>query len=205
VLGKTGCDTEYVFRFSKPTAAEMDAAITQAISLPNQGAEWFDSVGRLKERSIPFGYAHDFASLQVGIGKAVFAAAQNALAEWKQFDLGWVRVANAEAVVGLDQIVAVEVQVLGLWSLNLSRIVQVMDTPARFGFVYATTALHVEQGEECFLLDFDPQTESVIYRLEAVSRPRNIFAKLAYPFTRAMQHRFAGESLMRMRDVVQRL
>ena len=113
-----------------------------------------------------------------------------------------MHVANPETTLALDQVVAVEVHTLGLWSLNLSRIVQIIDTPTQFGFAYATTPLHVEQGEERFLLDFDPETESVTYLLEAISRPQNIFAKLGYPVTRAMQHRFARESLKRMRDVV---
>jgi len=31
----------------------------------------------------------------------------------------------------------------------------------RFGFVYNTTAVHVEQGQERFVIDFDPESESV--------------------------------------------
>lgn len=113
--------------------------------------------------------------------------------------------ANQEADLTLGQIVAVEVRTLALWSLNLSRIVRTINSPTQFGFVYATTKLHVEQGEELFLLNFDPQTGSVTYSLEAISRPRNSFAKLGYPFTRAMQHRFARESLLHVRDVVRGL
>jgi uncharacterized protein (UPF0548 family) len=192
-----------VFRFSKPTAAQIEAAIREAASLPSKSSGWFESTGRLRERRIPFGYAHDFASLRIGSGETVFAAARSAFARWKQFDLCWVRVTDSEAALALGQIVAVEVHTLGLWSLNLSQIVQMIDTPTQFGFVYATTPLHVEHGEERFLLDFNPQTGSATYLLEAISRPRNIFAKLGYPFTRAMQHRFARESLTHMFNVIQ--
>ena len=192
-----------MFRFSKPTTDQVEAAIREAGALPSKSSEWFESTDRLKERRVPFGYAHDFASLRIGSAETTFAAARRAFARWKQFDLGWVQVANPEAALALGQIVAVEVHTVGLWSLNLSRIVQIIDTPMQFGFAYATTPLHVEQGEERFLLDFDPQTGSVTYLLEAVSRPQNIFAKLGYPFTRAMQHRFAQESLTRMFNAVQ--
>jgi uncharacterized protein (UPF0548 family) len=199
------CDTDRVFRFSKPTDTQVNAVIAEAASLPAKDCEWFTSVEALIERQIPFGYAHDMASLRIGSGEADFVAARRAFEEWKQFDLRWVRVANPEVALTLGQIVAVEAQTIGLWSLNLSRIVQIIDTRTQFGFVYATTSLHVEQGEELFLLNFDPQTGSVTYLLEAVSQPRNIFAKLGYPFTRAMQRQFARESLMRMCDVVRGL
>jgi uncharacterized protein (UPF0548 family) len=203
-LGKTkGCDTGLVFRFSKPSAAQIEAEIAAAAALPLTGSRWFESMDGLKERKTPFGYRRDFASERIGSGEADFAAAQKAFGEWKQFDLGWVRMANPGAALAVGQIVALEVRTLGLWSLNLSRIAQTMDTPTRFGFVYATTPLHVEHGEERFLLEFDPQTGSVSYQLESVSRPRNLFAQLGYPFARAMQHRFARESLARVRDVVQ--
>lgn len=123
------------------------------------------------------------------------------------FDFGWVRVANPKAVIALGQLVAVEVHALGLWSLNFSRIREVIDTPARFGFVYATTKLHVEQGEELFLLEFDPASGDLFYQLEAVSRPRNSLAWLGFPVTRSFQHRFARDSHQRMleKDVAPRV
>ena len=118
------------------------------------------------------------------------------------FNLGWVRVANHEAPIAFGQIVAVEVRALGLWSLNLSRIAEVVDTPTQLGFLYATTALHVEEGEERFLLEFDAATGNVWYQLEAASRPRNALARLGYPITRAFQHKFARDSHQSMRNAV---
>ena len=52
------------------------------------------------------------------------------------------------------------------------------------------------------LIDFDPENESVSYLLEAVSRPRHILARIGYPFSRAMQHRFARDSHARIRRAV---
>ncbi len=118
------------------------------------------------------------------------------------FDLGWVRVANLNALVAPGQIVAVEAHTLGLWSLNLSRITETISTANRFGFVYATTEMHVEQGEERFLLEFDAETGDVWYELEAVSRPRHALARLGLPVSRAFQHRFARGSHRRMREEV---
>jgi uncharacterized protein (UPF0548 family) len=81
----------------------------------------------------------------------------------------------------------------------MSRIVETVDTPTRFGFLYATTPMHVEQGAERFLLEFNPTTGEVLYVLEAISRPRHLFARLGWPLSRHFQHQFVRESHNRMR------
>lgn len=121
---------------------------------------------------------------------------------WAQFDLGWVSVANPAANLAPGEIVAVLARAAGLWSLNLSRVVETIATPTRFGFLYATTAAHVEEGQERFVVEFDEEHSSVTYLIEAVSRPRHPLARLAYPFARAMQHRFRKESQQRMHEAV---
>ena len=103
------------------------------------------------------------------------------------FDLGWVRVANPQARIRTGQIVAVEAQTLGLWSLNLSRILDAVDEPGRFGFLYATTEMHVEQGEERFLIQIEPMTGEVFYELESYSRPQRTLAWLGLPVTRSFR------------------
>jgi uncharacterized protein (UPF0548 family) len=94
--------------------------------------------------------------------------------------------------------VAVEVHTGCFWSLNFNRIVEVVDSATRFGFLYTTTTYHVEEGQERFIIDFDPESELVSYLIEAVSRPRHPLARIAYPFSRAMQHRFTRDSHSRM-------
>ena len=157
----------------------------------------------LEGRNRPFAFVHDCLRSRIGEGSAAFTAARRAFTSWAEFDLGWVRVANPEISIAPGKIVAVEVQVFGLWSLNLSRIVETVDTATRFGFVYSTTPHHAEEGEEIFLLELDPADGTVWYHLEAVSQPRHPLARLGYPFTRALQHRFARESHRRMRAAVQ--
>jgi uncharacterized protein (UPF0548 family) len=149
---------------------------------------------------LPFGFAQDRLRSRLGQGVPAFLAAKRAFERWVPFDLGWVRVANPESLIALGQIVAVEVKTLGRWTLNLSRIVETFDTATRFGFLYATTEKHVEEGEERFLLEFNPATGSVWYDLEAVSRPRHVLARLGLPVARAFQHRFARDSHRRMRE-----
>ena len=150
----------------------------------------------------PKGFVRDFSRSEIGRGWHVFMIAREAFQRWEQFDLGWVQVANPTAKIALEQMVAVEAHTACLWSINLSRIVEILDNSTRFGFMYATTALHVEEGQERFVIDFDPESGSVSYLIEAVSRPRHILARIGYPVSRAMQHRFARDSHARMRRCI---
>ena len=118
------------------------------------------------------------------------------------FDIGWVRVANTAAGINVGEKVAVEAQTLGLWTLNVSEIVSVVDERRQFGFVYATTNAHVEEGVEEFLISLEEATGEVRYSLKAISRPRAQLARIGFPISRAYQHRFARDSHLRMaRDV----
>jgi uncharacterized protein (UPF0548 family) len=158
------------------------------------------------------GFTRDHTRTEIGHGESVFTAAKSALRSWQQFDLGWVRVANPDARVDPDQLVAVEAHTpgfsrLGLWSVNISRILYVIDEdepgkPKRFGFAYGTTPLHVASGEERFLVELYPVSSAVFYDVLAISRPAHWLARLAYPFTRSQQHRFARESHARMQQAV---
>jgi uncharacterized protein (UPF0548 family) len=65
--------------------------------------------------------------------------------------------------------------------------------------MYATTALHVEEGQERFVVEFDPESESVHYLIEAISRPRHVLARIGYPISRAMQRRFRRDSIAKMK------
>lgn len=154
--------------------------------------------------SLPGGFAHDFCRVEIGVGRRAFEAACEALQWWEQFDLGWVRIANPTPGIVSGELVAVEAHTTCLWSINFSRVADVVDSPTRFGFLYATTALHIEEGQERFLVEFDPETEAVHYVIDAVSRPRHILARVGYPISRAMQHRFQRDSIAKMRCCVLR-
>ena len=100
---------------------------------------------------------------------------------------------NPMAKISPGELVAVEAHTAYLWSINFSRVVEVVESPTRFGFMYTTTAVYVEEGQERFVDRLHPGSESVLHLLEAVSRPRHILARIGYPLSRAMQHRFARD------------
>jgi uncharacterized protein (UPF0548 family) len=194
-------NTGPMFRFRRLSQAAIDDQILTASGSP-AASPWFLTIENGLEPGDLGRFVHDQSRSCLGYGEAVFAAAKRAFEAWKMFDLGWVRVANAAAPIAHRQVVAVEVHSLGLWSVNLSQIMETVDTEAQFGFLYSTTGQHVEQGEETFLLRFDLATGEVRYELEAVSRPGQTLAKVGYPITRLFQHRFARDSHRRMREAV---
>lgn len=194
-------NTGRVLRFRRPSQAEIADQILPASGSPAASQQFLTIANGLNTGDVG-SFVHDQSRSRLGYGQAVFAAAKRAFQSWEMFDLGWERVVNANAPISLRQVVAVEVYSLGLWSVNLSQIMETVDTETQFGFLYSTTAQHVEQGEETFLLRFDPETGEVSYDLEAVSRPRQLLAKIAYPITRSFQRRFARDSHRRMIQAV---
>jgi uncharacterized protein (UPF0548 family) len=164
--------------------------------------EYLDESSGIRAMGLPNGFVLDRLRTPIGIGKEGFERAIQTFRSWDQFNLGWVRVANPSTPILLGQIVAVEVHSLGLWSLNLSQIVEVVQTEHRFGFIYKTTTTHVEAGEERFEVTFDEESGVVSYLTEAVSRPRDLMALLGYPITRWFQHHFARDSHARMQTAV---
>jgi uncharacterized protein (UPF0548 family) len=199
-----GWHTDAMFSFKRPTAAEIEGRIAAAHAEPPFKSFYLLMEGGWKVEEIPFGFAHDKTRSRLGSGERIFVSAKRAFDCWAQFDLGWVRVANPSATMTVGEIIAVETESLGLWALNLSRIVERIDSESLFGFIYSTTAFHIEQGEERFLLRFDDATGDTWYELESVSRPRSGLARIGHPITRSFQHKFARDSHRRMASEIEK-
>ena len=190
-----------MFRLRQLTSAEINDQILVASGGPS-GSPRLLSIGSGLATIASGTFAHDRSWSSLGFGDEVFTSAKRAFANWRMFDLGWVRVVNIAAQIERQQIIAVEVHTLGFWSVNLSRILETVDSETQFGFLYSTTNQHVEQGEETFILRRNPDTAEVSYELEAVSRPRHVLARLGFPMARFFQHKFARDSHRRMREAV---
>jgi uncharacterized protein (UPF0548 family) len=189
-----------VFTLSQLPAAAIAQRVAAAAKLPSNSPPSLSLANGLDPSAhLPFAFVHDHSRSQIGNGKPAFAAAKQAFRQWAMFNHGWTRVANPTAKIEVGQIIAMEAHTLALWTLNMSRIVEIIDTTTSFGFLYATTPMHVEQGAERFLLEFNPITGEVHYVLEAISRPRHLLARLGLPLSRHFQHQFVRESHTRMR------
>jgi len=100
--------------------------------------------------------------------------------------------------------VGVLVSHLGFWSLNACRIVYTIDEHGpveRYGFAYGTLPGHMAFGEERFAVEYDRNDGSVWYDLLAFLR-LGVLARMGYPFTRALQMRFARDSKAAMRRAI---
>jgi uncharacterized protein (UPF0548 family) len=152
----------------------------------------------------PSGYVLDHNRIRLGQGRDAFERAKNALRQWKMFDMPWLELFWPDTPIEKGATVAIAVSHLGFWSLNAARIVCTLDEPGaveRYGFAYGTLADHAEMGEERFTVEYYGADQSVWYDLYAFSRPRAL-ARLAFPYARALQKRFASDSKKAMQTAV---
>jgi uncharacterized protein (UPF0548 family) len=123
------------------------------------------------------------------------------------FDRTWVRVFPEGAAIREGTAIAIVPRHLGFYSINLCRIVYVLDSAgpeARFGFAYGTLTEHAERGEERFTVSWNPDDDSVWYEILAFSRPRAVLATAGYPIGRALQKKFGRTSLAAVARAVRR-
>ena len=144
----------------------------------------------------------DEAVVAIGRGTADFERARAALADWKQFDIGWVELFPRGAPVEPGTIVAVLIRHLGFWSLNGARVVYGVGDRHRgshFGVAYGTLTNHAEGGEEIFDVSLNPDSGEVNFRIRAVSWPRVALTRIGYPVTRWLQAKFRRDSAEAMK------
>ena len=189
-----------MFLPTKPTAARIRELIAaqhdMPLSYPEVGATLITP---------PPGYTVDHNRRQLGLGEACFERAVSAMRRWKQFDLGWVEAVPSDTPIELYATVGVLARHFGFWSLNVSRIVYVIDESGpikKFGFAYGTLVSHVERGEERFTIEWHKDDDSVWYDILAFSRPNKLLVRLGVPVARMLQKRFAKDSLKAMAEAV---
>jgi uncharacterized protein (UPF0548 family) len=159
---------------------------------------------RMTRGASPAGFNADHLRHKLGNGAPVFEAAAAALRSWAMFRLGWVRLESVGRPPEVGAVVAIVVRVGPVWWANACRVVYVVDESRpvrRVGFANGTLPGHAECGEEAFCVELDAAGD-VWYDLLAYSRPRHWLARLGYPFTRAMQRRFAAGSAAAMKRAV---
>jgi len=180
-----------MFLIRRPSQSEITKFLDQSRDLSLS----YDPIGIARET--PRGFNADLASAVIGHGRETFERAKNALAQWRHYRMGWVELFPSAASIEPGTNVAVLVRHMGFWSLNGCRVVYgVGDRHAgsSFGFAYGTLTNHAELGEEIFEVRLEPESEAVIYRIQAVSRPHAAMAWIGYPIARYFQERFRRDS-----------
>lgn len=185
-----------MFLAGKPSEERIRRFIVSQRKLPFS----YPEVGATRH-GLPDGYTIDHNRVKLGTGAEVFKRAVACLENWKQFDLGWVRMVPAGTPVEVDAVVAILTRHFGFWSLNACRVVYLIDQDEpvkKFGFAYGTLSSHVERGEERFTIEWHSSDDSVWYDILAFSWPNKLLVKLARPLARMLQKRFARDSLSAM-------
>ncbi len=189
-----------MFCFTKPSPE----AIREFLATQKHQQFSYGHVGASRTEA-PSGYVMDHNRIQLGVGRLVFDRAKNAIKQWKMFDIGWLELFWPNTPIEAGATVAVVVSHLGFWSLNAARIAYTIEEERgaleTYGFAYGTLSDHAEMGEERFTVEFHLGDESVWYDLYAFSRPQPL-ARMAYPFTRSLQKKFASDSKIAMQKAV---
>ena len=180
-------------------ARALDAADSD-FSYPDVGAtrEPLDA----PDTRLPAIYDRDVREFPLGEGQDLFERAREALFDWHHFrQVPWLTFFGGEARAETGNVVASLVSVFGVWFLNPCRVVYT-EPPSddHAAFAYGTLPGHAESGEERFSVRREAGTGTVVYRIEAFSRPVRWAPRLAYPFARRLQRRFAvasAEALLR--------
>ena len=188
-----------MFLLTKPSAERLRDLIAAQRDLPFS----YPEVGATRTNP-PRGYTVDHNRVKLGVGKECFERAVKAIRSWKQFDLGWVQAFPVDTPIEIDAAVGVLARHFGFWSLNVSRIVYLIEEHPpieKFGFAYGTLQTHVERGEERFTIEWHRDDDSVWYDILAFSRPNQRLIQLGNPYARRLQKRFARDSLSRMKKL----
>ena len=187
-------------RLARPSEASIEAELRA-----NTGTGYSYTEQGGTRGDLPEGWRHDDRSVELGRGEGVWLRARDALDRWVQFDLGWVRL-HEPPPIEEGTVVAFTSRQLGLWTLNLCRIVYVVDDDRAegrsYGFAYGTLANHAVAGEELFLLRQDADG-AVTFRIAKFSRPAHPLVWLSGPLATHIQERFTRDALARMKAEVE--
>jgi uncharacterized protein (UPF0548 family) len=186
-----------MFLLSKPSKETIELFVSDLasshFSYPDVGASVYGA---------PKGYNVDHNRIRLGTGEDAWKRGVEGIKRWEMFNLGWTESCWPEAPIRWGTNVAVLIRHLGFHSLNGSRIVYVVDDQGedmqRYGFAYGTLTEHAEAGEEIFTVEWHRKSDDVYYDLFAFSKPAHLLSRMGYPVVRALQRRFARDSMASM-------
>lgn len=189
-------------RFSKPDQSAIDALLLKQGDRDLSYAMAGCTQEITAHQNCHSGFTRDHNRIQLGQGQACFQRAKQAIQKWEMFNLGWVQITDTSTPIEPGSLACVRVNLFGLWSLNVCRIVYLLNEPtptgSRYGFGYGTLPHHAEQGEERFTIEWNSEDGSVWYDILAFSRPANWLTWTFNPAIRRFQKKFALDSKQAM-------
>lgn len=187
-------------RLTRPTPSEVQDTVRQMAEAP---FTYPDTGATLA--GMPEGWHHDVQSGVVGAGDEAWTTAREALTHWTHFDLDWVWPHDRDVPLEPGRSFAFTSWQLGMWSVNVCRVVAVVDEPeaddpevgARFGFAYGTVGAHALRGEELFLLE-RLRSGEVRFTIRKFSLPSHALVRAVLPLARMVQRRFSRDAIARV-------
>jgi uncharacterized protein (UPF0548 family) len=148
----------------------------------------YSEIGATGRGEKPEGYHHgSYARILTGAESTqVFRAAAEGLRKWEAHRISGVEPIVASAlVVGETALFAYPA---GPFEVSIAcRIIDVVEEPNRFGFIYGTLPLHPECGEERFMLE--SAGGEVRFTIDVFWRSAHMLSTLGGPLTSLLQKR----------------
>lgn len=141
----------------------------------------------------PVGFVLDHTRRRLGEGETLYRDAVACLGAFAMFGMPWIDLCWPSVPIEPGQIVATLGRHLGVWSLDPLRILARIDETDRHGFAYGTLVGHLMRGEERFVVERDAGG-SVWFEIRAVSAPACWLGRVARPYVRHLQRRFAKDA-----------
>jgi uncharacterized protein (UPF0548 family) len=172
-----------------------DDYIKSTINAQRDATLTYDYVGWTERGAIPDGFAVNQWKTVIGNGDAAFQRAKDAMREYRMLILPWLRHVGPVEPLAPNSIVCTLVRQMGVYSLNVARIVYVDDqSPDRFGFGYGTLPEYSLVGEERFTVEFDAVSKNITFEIFSFLRPKSVSMSIARPLLRRAQRRFCIDS-----------
>jgi len=153
--------------------------------------ETTNAVG-LVNRPTPAGFKR--RSWQRHAAHGDFAAAAEAIQQWRGHDAAGIRRSPTQAKIVVGETLALAIPVGPISITATCRIVEVIDEPDRYGFTYSTLPHHPADGEESFIVTRHGDG-SVDVTVTAVWRSATVANHICPPLTRFLQNRAINQYL----------
>lgn len=146
--------------------------------------------------ALPAGYHHVDVRSRIGTGRDCYTGAVRTLLSWEMHRRAGLRVHAQTPTAEVGTTV-----VLRLGPARIPcRVVYTVAEENRAGFAYGTMPGHPEQGEECFLVEFDAADDAVYAHVRAFSRPGRWYTRVGGPAGRLVQRLFTARYISALRD-----
>ncbi len=183
-----------MFLVRRPTEAFIERTIeTQsqyAVTYPETCLGW------TRESRCPVGFVENQSQSIIGDGEEDYLLAKKVFNEWKMLNFDWFQLVRHPEVPIEGRTLCMLVRTMGLYSINVARIIYVEDDSHghRFSIGYGTLPAYPISGEERLTVSLDPVTQNVIYEIFSFSRPASWIVRLGSPYVRRVQKKFCHDS-----------